>query len=53
MKKWEHSGKAELIPVYIDSKRYQTILADITELLYEYWSASSTSDFSSTGRKSI
>ena len=40
MPKWTCSKKPELVPIPIDPKRYEQILAEIAELLYEYWANS-------------
>jgi len=39
MKKWTCSDGPELIPVPIDSRRYQSILADLAELIYDHFAS--------------
>lgn len=40
MKKWTCSESPELIPIPVESKRYNQILAEIAELLYDHWASS-------------
>ncbi len=43
MPKWEISQKPELIPVSLALHRYDPVLAEIAELLYDYWASSASS----------
>ena len=43
MAKWALIAKPELVPVVISSRRYQQILAQVAEVLYEYERSSASS----------